>query len=412
MTAATEPVAPAPVAAPTPASPAPAAPAPQGGLLDRRSARQAMHESQKAKTPEPAAPAAPPTPAEPAAAAPVAPVAEVPKPGETTPPETKAPDAPAPTTFSFTIPADHPAARGQERKYTFATQGEADAMAALVKGTYVRPRELTEAQQRAETAELELARIKANQDAVQEWQKTPDFKAAQDRNRALQQLEASGEVPAGTADRDWKQTLADFHLVAETKFEEIKATRSAEQNQQAAKAWANEAWVRSAARLPDAVRALPEYPTLWQQAYDSFESEMELGHFPQVTDREVMHEEFRKFLSIRLGGSVAVQAVLNANQTAKKQAEIAAAARAAEVEAERKRIAEAAVEEFKRSSAAAHRGAPPHPLGNLQRPAGDRATPQTPATDVRPAPDNRTGNEVRREQRQLARERGRQITGG
>ena len=131
--------------------------------------------------------------------------------------------------------------------------------------------------------------------------------------------------------------------------------------------WKSEAWL-NVNTLPEAIRSLTAFPQWFEKAVQSFDAEIELGHYPQIKpgDAETMHKEFMRFFGAQLTKEADVVGVYRMLGEREQQNRAAAAAQAAAKEREIAEIKRLAVEEHMKQLAA--KGAqrpPPNPLGNL-----------------------------------------------
>lgn len=389
------------VAPPTP----PAEPAAPKGPLSRREVKAQM--AQERRTSEEAAPAASepsvtteaaPTdgqpPAAPVGTEPATPAADPAKPAE------PAPVAEAPKPIRVPIAADHPALRENQKleAVTVQTPEEEYFVRTLLNG-HVRKKQLEEVQTRLHQAEVQIAERDARDAAEVRWSKDPRYNEAVQTYREL--VESSGQE---VADRYWDGVAQNLLVPIQneertTRMDAIESRRLNE----AGTAWIGEAWGR-ASGLPDAIRSLPEFKSVFDTAIESFNDGLARNHFPDLKpgDPEGALRVFAKFFSERLIRHPAVIALSAAQQAALKTQSTSAADKAAEEARRVQVIKDAAVAEYLKGVADKRQLAPPHPLGSL--PTAARAAPTDDvAADNQPAAD-KSITQIKREAKQGARE--------
>lgn len=323
-----------------------------------------------------------------------------------------APAAEAPKTFRVELPAEHPAARGKAVTYEFQTQEQADATRAMINGTYVRPRELSELDQSNQKLQSELITIKARQIAGEKLAKDPKYQAAMQR---------AAEIREQYGDEDADQYLAglDRSLESLMKDEVSKMTSEAqtEREGRAAVRFMSEMWV-DVNQINPAVTALPQFKGWFDAALESFESELQLGHQiagVNVTNRDEMVTAFKLFFGDILKNQPSVVQAFSAAKAALEKGKDSVAMTAAELKARDDRLRKEAVEEFIKQQATRRAGQPPlSPLGKIAAAATSRI-PGAPAPVASPpAAAGReegtgTAGQVRRTNRANAAEIGRRF---
>ena len=383
---------------------APAAPAPVTETPPEAIPATAPPEPAPAATPPaaPAAPAASETPPEARrplsrrevkaemmkgltdAAASAEPVAEAPAeviatPGEPTPvaEPVAAPASAAPQPILVPLP---PVLREMGVESLSAkTPQEERALRALING-YVRRGDVETLRTRNSELERREAEREAATAARVKWEGTPEHRDAQARYQQLVQLEADGQVLAGTAE----QYRASFDAqVAKLTDQELQQRMEVINEQTAAehgRAWTDRAW-ENATTMPEAVRSLPKFEEWFGEAVETFDAKIERGHYDAIlrglpADQRVteMHRLFMKEFGASLTARPEVVGVFASLNQREAQEKAAAAARAADEERRIAKIKADAVAEHMQKLAA-QRGAlpPPNPLGN---PAPVRSTPQ------------------------------------
>jgi hypothetical protein len=363
---------------------------------------------------EPPEPEGEPSQAEtegPAATAEVEPAAEpeaTPEPEARAEPEEKS----EAQTIQIDIPKEHPVSSMGVPALKADTPQEERVIRALINGTYVRRQELKTAQDENQTLTGQLAAEREKRvmyeaaKAVEEkWRGTPEYAAAAERYDQIKD-----QVSQEAADDYWKGVLNNLSQMTDAEYKERMTVIHSEDQERESQKFIREAHNRAMGLAPH-ITNLPEFNKWFENAIRSFDSEMELGHFPQVTNRAEMHDAFMRFFQNRLVGEPAVQAAVR-EAKATKTTEPSAADEAAKAAAEREReeaIAKKAVEDYKKGVADNRREKPPHPLGNLASASRDRVSQGSEAGET-PEPQN--VHQLRKAAKQRARERARHHLGG
>ena len=336
--------------------------------------------------------------------------------------ETEKPDGESvtPEPIRVEIPEDHPLRTDQGASFlTAASPQEERQIRALLNATFTRRKDVDAkdtviAERDALIAEYEQkdARREAHSTATQKWQGTPEYKASIERYNEIK--ETVGEE---AATQYWKGVEAGFTELAQKEYDErmkVIETRNAEKQTQAAEAagmaWAEEAYSRASVRVPEYIRNLPNYNAWFNEAIHSFDSELQLDHYPHLKDGDLegAHQEFYRFLGARLAREQAVTKALRANTAAKEQEGKTAATKAAEQERQRQKDRADAVTEHKQEAAKKRKETPLHPLGNLS--SVDRVSPLESTDGGEPEAADLSPHELRRQMRQGAVETGRRLT--
>ena len=268
------------------------------------------------------------------------------------------------------LPADHPL-RGMGLDALEATSpAQERAMRALLNGSYARVNELQAEKAARQAAEQRLLRLESQSAAAEKWKATPEYTKAVEEYEAI--LDAAGQAAAS---KYWKGVQADLQALVDQEYGVRMSETEAQGVETAANQWSNEAW-QHASQLPQEIRSLPNFPRWFHGALVAFNAEIEAGMYDQVLqpgDAEGLHREFAKSFGARLMRENEVAAIYRAraHSDTRQQAE----ARAAQLNAqrERDRIAQEAVEAFKRTAAGARSGQPLNPLagiGGAERVAG------------------------------------------
>lgn len=404
----------APVVEPqAPAAPPPAAPPTSTTPLSKREARQALRDDRAKAPPAATAPAPVEEPA-PAAPAPAAP-APAPEPPAPVPAPAAPAPAPAPTAIRIEIPANHPLRESGVQFFTATSEAEARSLRGLLNGTYTRRQELEDRNAKIQALQEQVVRFEADKTAQEKWQTSAEYAAARKRFGTLQQLETDGTLDAGTAEAFWKGIQEDYHKLSTAEFESRWSTIQAENLKAAGEAWRLSAWDRVTAGdvIPAVITQLPNYPRWFDQAVQSFDKELELGHFPHLRpgDAEGMHKEFIDFFQARLIRVPDVRTAVKTAEERKTQDSQVAVTEAAAKQRERELIEQAAIERYKRETASQRSQMPPHPLGNLPSAGRERVpegAPQPGSDDLAKLPVT----DLRRRLRLGAREEARRLLGG
>jgi hypothetical protein len=246
---------------------------------------------------------------------------------------------------------------GEEQFVATSPQQERALRAAL--NSYVRRAQLDTAITENAALKAEKVEREAREAARQTWQSDPKY--AEMMGKAQELRETYGDAIAEQFLRGFN---ADFDQMAQKEIDQRMGEVRNQETAHAVDAWTQEAW-SNASSLPEAIRTLPTFGKAFQDAVESFDSEMALGHFPQVQNAEQAHREFMRFFGARLTAQPDVVAVYRSLGQREEQKRTAAAAKAAEGQRRLDQIKLQAVEEYKKHEAEKRGQAPPHPLGNL-----------------------------------------------
>lgn len=386
---ATEPITP-PVTEPAP---------PTEERLTRREAKRGLHQDRAAAAAaapvvEPAAPEVPgalPAAAEPALVLPSAPAGLAPTP------------TPMPAGIRVPIPEGHAIREmGVDSITVTSPQQERAVRAAL--NSYVRRQEVAVLQTQLQQAQQALVEREARETATTRWTSRPEYQAAIDRYNEIK--EAFGEE---AGEQYWRGVNSEFDRVAQGEYEQRMSQVRAQQAEQVAQGWKQEAWA-NVNTLPESLRRLPSYGQWFEDAVHSFNAEIELGHYPNLNGADDLHREFLRFFSTRLTAQPEVAGLYQAVTQREFQARTAAAARAAEQQRQLEQIRQAAIEGYKKQVADKRIQAPPHPLGNLNAVSRDRAPAGSEAAE--PLAAELSPSQFKKSLRTAAREDARRRFGG
>jgi len=312
---------------------------------------------------------------------------------------------PAPVAIEIELPPGHPIRSMGVEKLVATSPEQERAIRALVNGSYTRRQE----NERLEKENTDLRREKIERDshdaASDKWQKSPEYQTAVDQYQKIRDLETSGELPPGSASQFWKGFQADYARLAKQEYDTRMGAVEAEADQRAAEAWKSDAWI-NANQLPKLFTGLPNFGLWFEEAVQSFEAEIALGHFPQLRTAEDAHREFRTFFGSILTRKQAVgQAYRQLKQEeqtrAAEQARMEAAAKAAADQRLREQGAREGVQSFKQDAAARRDATPPHPLGQVAAASRGRAPANAEGQDI---PADASVHTVRKLAKAAARE--------
>ena len=395
----TEPVVEAAVVAPvvvdTPVVPTPVVPS---GPLTRKEARRGLHEDLHGKMTE-----------TPVVETPVV-VAPEGQPTDTVTPAVVETPVAAPVASTLTpiripIPDGHPMRSTGVDAITVSSPQEERAVRAAI-NSYARRNENESLKTQLHQLQQEKVEREARDAAMQKWTGRPEYAAIMEKANEIR--DAFGE---DVANQFLRGQNADFEKVAQQEYADRMGAVESERVQQMAQAWKQEAW-QNVSTLPAAIRELPSYSQEFEKAVQSFDSELALGHFPDIKpgDGDAMHRAFMQFFSSRLTTLPEVVQVYRSLGERETQARTAAAAKAAEDQRRIDKIRTDAVEEFKRQSAATRTQTPTNPLANLGAVSRDRLPAGSEAAI--PAAEDLSPNQLRKALRNGAREDMRRRLGG
>ena len=358
---------------------------PPDQLLSRREAKRGLHQDRPAAQPAPAATeAAPPGGADvvPPAAAPTA----------------------APFSASIPLPENHPLREMGVTSFRATSPQEERAMRALLNG-YERRATVEQLKAQLREKETREAENDARRAATQKWTGRPEYKAAVAKYAEIKDAFGQDE-----ADLYWRGVNDGFEKLAQAEFEQRVGQLHEQDRTENAQRWKTEAW-QNASLLPVSIRGLPTFSQLFEDAVMSFNAEIELGHFPQVVDHESAHKAFNGFFGTRLTLQPEVVDLYKRSTQSVESNRTAAAAKAAEEQRQRDKIAQEAVEKYKAEVANRRNPVPPHPLANLGSGSRDLGPQGGSAAAAEPAAEL-SAHDVRRLARQGAREDSRRRLAG
>jgi hypothetical protein len=273
------------------------------------------------------------------------------------------------------LPADHPIRGMGLDALTASSPHEEQAIRALINGTYARRQELEAQAQRAERAEQELMRLRAEMGARTEFESTPEYQ------QALRQREELASVDEKAAERYWKGVQSELEEAASRQLQKLTEEYTEQQVIATARAFVEDVQVAAVENFPTQITHHPRFSDVFDEVrhlYGAALERRELRGEAVVPDRseflDLLKERLIRHPEIR----VTIEAAMRAEQLRASPPQPQAPP---EIPlSERERIEREAIERFKRESAHA---VPPHPMGAL---AG-AARPQPLTAGQAPAPD-------------------------
>jgi hypothetical protein len=325
-----------------------------------------------------------------------APAVTEPTPGEApaTEPVAAAPEVTAPAPIRVAIDPNHPALRPGQRldALTAATAEEEQFLRTVLNGTsFTRRQELETERQRSHDLQRQVIELQSRESTRDKLAADPKFAEAEAKYTEL--LETYGQ---DVADRYRAGVKAEMDQVAREDYDGRLGTIEAQEVEQAGQAWKSEAYAE-AKTMPAHVTALPGFNQWFEAAVESFNSELELGHFPNAKNRDDLHTEFKRFFGSMLVAQPSVRDAYAGLEARDQQRQQAAANEAATKAAEVERIRKDAVEQHMKDLAAKRGGAPPHPLGSLPTAGRERPTSPGSAEGRDAVPAGTPATQVRRQ---------------
>lgn len=406
-----------PAAAAPAAAPAPEKPAAETTTQPRRDARSGLRDAARAVSEAfkrggtPAATAAGEGKDDPAkgGAAPAghdAPAADASRAADGAPDAPKAADARPAGPIRVEVRTDHPIRGMGLEAISAASQLEADAIQALLSGTYTRRKELEEATTRASRLETEkrelsekLIRLEAHQSASQKWTATPEYAQARETYQRI--LDEHGE---SQAQKYWAGVLKDFDQVSEQEYKARMDAIEVKEAEEFGARWTSEAWER-AQLIGAELRGLNEFPGWFEQAVDDYNTAIEKGRYPNVKSVDQLHDAFVDFFGSFLMRQPAVRELYaRSKETPRDPTPPVPAVDPAARQRELEQAAADAVERYKREAADTRTKNPPHPLGGIAAAAAGGRGDITARDGGAPDTSELTADQIRRQQRQAARQ--------
>ena len=268
----------------------------------------------------------------------------------------------------------HPVAEMGQAAITVQNEAQAEALRALMNGTYTRHAELKErddriAELRGEIAKRDesLVRREAQEAAATRYQTLPAYQRHVEKYKEIHEM-----VDAESATAYWNSPHVQQELTAieDAEYESRMASVRAEADAAEGQRWANDALAQAHATIPEEIVAMPEFQGVFTDTVMSFDAEFGRGMHKDLDTPEKAHEHFAEKLRREVVNQPAIKALLQkridaraANTAASSAADSAAQKRAtaATIESERN----AAVWEARQAATDARNNIPPHPLGTL-----------------------------------------------
>ena len=268
----------------------------------------------------------------------------------------------------------HPVAEMGQAAITVANEAQAEALRALMNGTYTRHAELKQRDDRINELQGKLAernenivRREAQEAAANKFQDLPAYQRHVEKYKEIQEM-----VDAESASAYWNSPHVQTELTAiedaeyESRMVHVRAESDAAEGQR----WANDALTAAQSTIPADIVALPEFQGEFTDTVLSFDAEFGRGMHQALDTPEKAHEYFaeklrrevvnqpaiKSFLQRRIDARTANDAVSGAvNSEAQRRSA------AATIQSERT----AAVTEARQSATDMRNNIPPHPLGTL-----------------------------------------------
>jgi hypothetical protein len=320
----------------------------------------------------------------------------------TTPPapEAEAPAAPAaPQTIRIPIPeGDFRRATGGLEYIDVEPGSKMEQFVRFSLNNEVRRRTVEEQKRTIHELRERLARTEAVDEATREYRSTPQYADAVKQFQWLQEQEEAGEAPKGTAERFWQGVDADFQRYRDQKeglkLQQVNEQAEAEANKAKAETWTEEARQRTS-KIPQEVRALPEFGALFDGAVRSFAANTQNGLYdtqlgiarsnaeaqgldPDEAEFAEAHKLFEKHFKSVLLVHPSVRATFDRLQSSRRAVEARQQIDQAELQRRIEAAKRQAVEEERRRIAAQREAAPPNPLAGLNSTARPALADQPP----------------------------------
>tara|TARA_R110000824_G_scaffold146117_1_gene314784 strand:- start:1151 stop:2257 length:1107 start_codon:yes stop_codon:yes gene_type:complete len=268
----------------------------------------------------------------------------------------------------------HPVAEMGQAAITVANEAQAEALRALMNGTYTRHAELKErddriAELRGKLAERNesIVRREAQEAAATKYQNLPAYQRHVEKYKEIHEM-----VDAESASAYWNSPHVQNELgaIENEEYEYRMASVRAESDAAEGERWANDALSAARSTIPTDIVELPEFQGVFNDTVMSFDAEFGRGMHEGLDTPEKAHEHFAEKLRREVVNQPAIKAFLQARIDARAAKEAAsgvansAAQRrstAATIQSERN----AAVSEARQAATDTRNNIPPHPLGTL-----------------------------------------------
>ena len=268
----------------------------------------------------------------------------------------------------------HPVAEMGQAAITVANEAQAEALRALMNGTYTRHAELKQRDDRINELQTKLAernesivRREAQEAAATKFQDLPAYQRHVEKYKEIQEM-----VDAESASAYWNSPHVQTELTAiedaeyESRMVHVRAESDAAEGQR----WANDALTAAESSIPADIVALPEFQGVFHDTVMSFDAEFGRGMHQALDTPEKAHEHFAEKLRREVVNQPAIKAFLQqridartAREATSGVANSAAQQRSAAATIQSERTA--AVSEARQNATDTRNNIPPHPLGTL-----------------------------------------------
>jgi len=312
----------------------------------------------------------------------------------------------------------HPVAEMGQAAITVANEAQAEALRALMNGTYTRHAELKErddriAELRGKLAERNesIVRRESQEAAATKYQNLPAYQRHVEKYKEIHEM-----VDAESATAYWNSPHVQGELgaIEDAEYESRMVSVRAESDAAEGQRWANDALTAAQSTIPADIVALPEFQGVFTNTVLSFDAEFGRGMHEGLDTPEKAHEYFAEKLRREVVNQPAIKTFLQkrideraAKQVASSTADSAARKRstAATIQSERT----AAVSEARQVATDTRNSIPPHPLGTLAdaNRGSDASSTVTGSDPDRPDTSNMTAYQLRQHEKAQARIDGR-----
>ena len=312
----------------------------------------------------------------------------------------------------------HPVAEMGQAAITVANEAQAEALRALMNGTYTRHAELKDrddriAELRGKLAERNesIVRRESQEAAATKYQNLPAYQRHVEKYKEIHEM-----VDAESASAYWNSPHVQNELgaIENEEYEYRMASVRAESDAAEGERWANDALSAARSTIPTDIVELPEFQGVFNDTVMSFDAEFGRGmhagldtpekaheHFAEKLRREVVNQPaIKTFLQGRIDARAAKEAASSASDSAARER-----ATAATIQSERS----TAVSEARQDAANTRTSNPPHPLGTLAdaNRGSDASGTVTGSDPDRPDTSNMTAYQLRQHEKAQARIDGR-----
>jgi len=268
----------------------------------------------------------------------------------------------------------HPVAEMGQAAITVANEAQAEALRALMNGTYTRHAELKQrddriAELRGKLAERNesIVRREAQEAAATKYQNLPAYQRHVEKYKEIHEM-----VDAESASAYWNSPHVQNELgaIENEEYEYRMASVRAESDAAEGERWANDALVAARSTIPKDIVELPEFQGVFNDTVMSFDAEFGRGMHESIDTPEKAHEYFAEKLRREVVNQPAIKSFLQARIDAREAKEAASGvadsaaqqrSTAATIQSERN----AAVSEARQAATDTRNNIPPHPLGTL-----------------------------------------------